>query len=79
MATEETKVRKGTSTITTTASNQRRAHARGVCVGAGLMIEIDTKEFRGDRDLLAKILLERLKVQMRVERNRLRIGNGDKA
>lgn len=44
-----------------------------------MMIEIDTKEFRGDRDLLAKILRERLKVQMRVERNRLRIGNGDQA
>ena len=41
------------------------------------MIEIDTKEFRGDRDLLAKILREKLRVQMRVERNRLRIGDGD--
>jgi len=43
------------------------------------MIEIDAKEFRGDRDLLAKFLRERLKVQVRVERNRVRIGNNNHA
>jgi len=42
-----------------------------------LMIEIDTKEFRGDRDLLAKLLQGKLKVQARVERNRVRIGDSD--
>ena len=39
------------------------------------MIEVDAKEFRGDRDLLAKLLREKLNAVIRVERNRIRIGN----
>ena len=33
------------------------------------MIEIDCKEFRGDRDRLAKFLREKLRAEVRVERN----------
>ena len=43
------------------------------------MIEIDAKEFRGDRDVLARFLKEKLRVEVRVERNRVRIQSGDQA
>jgi hypothetical protein len=41
------------------------------------MIEIECKAFHGDRNGLAKYLRERLKADVRVERNVLRIGSGD--
>jgi hypothetical protein len=40
-----------------------------------LMIEVDAKEFRGDRGLLAKLLREKVKAETRLERNRIRIGS----
>jgi len=42
------------------------------------MIEIDCKEFRGDRDALAKFLRERLKAEVRAERNMFQIGSSDR-
>jgi hypothetical protein len=42
-----------------------------------MMIEIDAREFRGDRNLLAKLVQEKLKVQVRTDRNVVRIG-GDR-
>jgi hypothetical protein len=41
----------------------------------GSMIEIDCKEFRGDRSRLAEFLREKLKAEVRVERNEFRIGS----
>jgi hypothetical protein len=41
------------------------------------MIEIECKAFHGDRNGLAKYLRERLKADVRVERNVLRIQSGD--
>ncbi len=42
-----------------------------------LMIEIECKEFRGNRDALAEFLSNKLRVEVRVERNLFRIGTGD--
>jgi hypothetical protein len=41
------------------------------------MIEIECREFRGDRNALAKYLQERLKADVRMERNVFRIGSSD--
>lgn len=41
------------------------------------MIEIDVREFHGDRNVLAKLLQEKLKVQVRADRHVVRIG-GDR-
>jgi hypothetical protein len=43
------------------------------------MIEIECREFRGDRNALAKYLRERLKADVRSERNVFRIGSSDQA
>ena len=40
-------------------------------------MEVDTKEFREDRDLLAKLLRERYKGPVQVQRNVIRIGDID--
>jgi hypothetical protein len=77
LATEQAKLRKGTITVGMITSSWRVVHAGGPSLRVVLMIEIDAKEFRGDRDLLAKFLQEKLKVQARVERNRVRIGDSD--
>lgn len=42
------------------------------------MIEIECKEFRGNRDALARFLREKLKVEVQVERKIIRIGSGDR-
>ena len=42
------------------------------------MVEIDTREFRGDRDLLARFLNEKLRVEVHVERGRIRIKEEEK-
>jgi hypothetical protein len=42
------------------------------------MIEIECREFRGDRNALAKYLQERLKADVRTERNGFRIGSSDR-
>jgi len=42
------------------------------------VIEIDVREFRGDRDLLAKLVQEKLKVETRTERKILRVGRSDR-
>ena len=42
-----------------------------------LMIEIECKDFHGDRDALARFLQERLKADVRVDRNVFRIGASD--
>ena len=44
-------------------------------IECGLMIEIDAREFRGDRDLLARILREKLRVQTRVRRSSVLLGD----
>jgi len=77
LATEQAKLRKGTITVGRITPNWRVVRAGGPSLRVVSMIEIDTKEFRGDRDLLAKLLREKLKVQARVERNRVRIGESD--
>lgn len=41
------------------------------------MIEIDVREFHGDRNVLAKLLQEKLKVQVRADRHVVRIA-GDR-
>ena len=41
------------------------------------MIEIDVKEFPGNRDLLTKLIQEKLKVETRTERKVIRIGRSD--
>ena len=46
--------------------------------GVGLMIEIECKEFHGNRDALAEFLRVRLKVDVRAERNVFRIGTSDR-
>jgi hypothetical protein len=46
--------------------------------GVGAMIEIQCKEFHGDRDALATLLRERLKTEVRVDRNVFRIGSIDR-
>lgn len=43
-----------------------------------MMIEIECKEFHGNRDALAAFLREKLKVEVQVERNVFRIGTGDR-
>ena len=43
------------------------------------MIEIDAKDFRGDRDLLARFLQDKLRAEVRVERSRLRVQTSDRA
>ena len=47
-------------------------------LGEEAMIEIDCKAFHGDRNALAKYLQERLRADVRAERNVLRIGSSDK-
>ena len=42
------------------------------------MIEIECRDFRGDRNALAEYLQERLKADVKVERKALRVGSGDK-
>ena len=42
------------------------------------MIEIECKEFPGDRQAIADYLRERLKVEVQTERKTLRIGTSDK-
>ena len=42
------------------------------------MIEIDCREFRGDRDALAKFLRERLKAEVRAGRNAFQIGSSER-
>lgn len=42
-----------------------------------MMIEIDAREFHGDRELLAKLLEEKLKVVTRVHRNSVLLGTDD--
>jgi hypothetical protein len=42
------------------------------------MIEIECKEFHGDRQAIADYLRERLKVEVQTERKTLRIGTSDK-
>jgi hypothetical protein len=41
------------------------------------MIEIECREFRGDRNALAKYLREKLKAGVQIERNLFRIGSND--
>ena len=41
------------------------------------MIEIDAREFRGDRQLLAKFLQDKLRVRTRVEGKVLRVGDSE--
>ncbi len=41
------------------------------------MAEIDAREFHGDRDLLARFLNEKLRVEAHVERGRIRIKEED--
>lgn len=43
------------------------------------MIEIDTSEFRGDRDRLTRLLQERYKGPVELQRNRIRLGSSDQA
>ena len=47
-------------------------------LSVGPMIEIECKEFRGNRDALAGFLRDKLKVEVQVERNVFRIGTGDR-
>jgi hypothetical protein len=46
--------------------------------GVEAMIEIQCKEFNGDRDALARFLRERLKAEVRADRNVFRIGSIDR-
>ena len=48
------------------------------CPSAEAMIEIECREFRGDRHALAEYLEERLKADVRVERKVFRVGSSDK-
>ena len=48
------------------------------CLSAEAMIEIECKEFHGDRQALADYLRERLKVEVQTERKGFRIGSSDK-
>jgi hypothetical protein len=49
------------------------------CLSAEAMIEIECKEFHGDRQALADYLRERLKIEVQTERKTLRIGTSDKS
>jgi hypothetical protein len=53
-------------------------HKTHRCLSAEAMIEIECKEFQGDRQAIADYLRERLKVEVQTERKALRIGTSDK-
>jgi len=42
------------------------------------VIDIDVKEFSGNRDVLARVIQEKLKVETRTERKVIRIGRSDR-
>jgi hypothetical protein len=44
----------------------------------GIVVEIDTKEFHGDRKSLARFLNEKLKAEVHVERAKIRIAEGER-
>jgi hypothetical protein len=45
---------------------------------AGIVVEIDTREFHGDRNLLARFLNEKLRVEIHVERGKIRIAENER-
>jgi len=42
------------------------------------MIDVDTREFRGDRDLLTRFLRERFRGPVLVQRNAIRVGDASR-
>jgi hypothetical protein len=53
-------------------------HPTYMCLSEKAMIEIEYREFHGDRQALADYLREKLKVEIQTDRKTLRIGSSDK-
>jgi hypothetical protein len=67
-----------TTIIVGTGTMSPLCHPTYICLSEKSMIEIEYREFHGDRRALANYLREKLKTEVQAERKTIRIGSSDK-